>query len=131
MKVDIKVLLTTLTGGCPVVLKNDEKELEKLYRENAKLNLNLPLYEEKGLTKEELRAKNIEVKSEAIFEQVPELVDMKGTIDVAGAALYELISNGKSGSKEYLSICNIVETRAKALVGKDHVNLKFQNEIEL
>ena len=130
MKVDVNVLLTTLTGGCPVVTKNDRGELEKLYKENANLNANLPLYEEKGLSKDELRAKNVEVKSAEIYSQVPALEKMSGSIAVAGQILYDLIESGESGSEEYLEICKMLRNRAAKLVGKEKVVLKFQNEVE-
>ena len=130
MKVEVNTLLTTLTGGCPVVTTKDEKVLNALYEKSAILNVNLPVVEKKNASREELRRENMAAKSAEIYRRLPKLKEMSGTIDVASESLYELISSGKAGTQEYFDICKTLETRAKALLGKDFVNFKFEDEIQ-
>lgn len=130
MKVEINTLLTTLTGGCPVVTSNNEKVLNELYEKSAILNVNLPVVENKKASREALRRENMAAKSAEIYRRLPKLKEMKMTIDVASESLYELIATGKAGTNEYFDICKILEVRAKSIVGKDFVNFKFEDEIQ-
>ena len=130
MKVEINTLLTTLTGGCPVVTTKNEKVLNDLYEKSALLNINLPVVEKKNASREELRRENMAAKSAEIYRRLPKLKEMMKTVNVASESLYELIEAGKAGTQEYFDICAILETRAKSILGKDFVSLKFEDEIQ-
>ena len=130
MKVEINTLLTTLTGGCPVVTTKNEKVLNDLYEKSALLNINLPVVEKKNASREELRRENMAAKSAEIYRRLPKLKEMMKTVNVASESLYELIEAGKAGTQEYFDICAILETRAKSILGKDFVSLNFEDEIQ-
>ena len=136
MKVSVNAILTTLVGGCPVTTDPSVKATEKLYEENRVLNANLPYFEAKGMTREELLRENLRVKSDRIYKMLPVLEEMKEEIDVARASLTRILEKGKGIDKQYTRICEILITDAEELVLSPKqraktVDMKFKDEVSM
>lgn len=136
MKVSVNAILTTLVGGCPVTTNTSKKATEKLFEENRALNINLPCFEAKGMTREELQRQNLRVKSDKIYQMVPALEEMREEIDVARASLLRILEKGNGMDKRYTRICEILIADAEELVlsPKDRsktVDMTFEHEISM
>ena len=134
MKVSVNAILTTLVGGCPVTTDASKKATDKLFEENRVLNANLPYFEAKGMTREELYQENVRRKSERIYAMLPALREMQEEIAVAKESLSRILEKGNGIDKQYTRICEILITDAEELVltpkkNAKVVDMKFENEI--
>jgi len=135
MKIRVNAILTTLVGGQPVTTDSSEAAMSKLLDENMLLNANLPQATGKNLSKKELYDKNVQVKSDRIYELLPKLREEMGEeIEVAKASLNRIMAKGKGITKEYLRVCEILIGDAESILldpksKSRFVQLNFNNEI--